>query len=80
MKKVSDELEKLEQLPVRKLIEIIVAQANELETCQDLFKEYAQNNFAMQPIHKVVSAKKEARLDAIVYDYDELLKEWKDKI
>lgn len=80
MKKVSDELEKLEQLPVRKLIEIIVAQANELESCKEIFKDYAENNLAMKPLHKYVSAKKTARLEEIIGNYDELLKEWKDEI
>ena len=80
MKKVKDELEKLELLPVRKLIEIIVAQANELKSCEAIFREYAENDLASQPLHKYISAKKACRVGAIAYNYDELLREWKDKI
>lgn len=80
MKKVDEELDKLEQLPVRKLIEIIVAQANELKSCEEIFREYAENNLADKPLHKLISAKKACRVGAITFDYDELLREWKDEI
>ena len=68
----------LRSLPPATLIEIIMAYREELRTCAEMFKSYAQKNFADEPLHKVASASKSARIDAMVSDYDIAVKYWED--
>ena len=38
--------------------ELIETYRKELKDCENIFREYAENNLAKQPLHKYVSARK----------------------
>ena len=53
----------LELLKKNELIELVEAYKAELATAGCLLKDYAENNFADEPMHKVASAMKYARIE-----------------
>lgn len=50
-------------LAKNELIELVEAYKAELATAGSLLKDYAENNFADEPMHKVASAMKYARIE-----------------
>lgn len=53
----------LSLLAKNELIELVEAYQSELATVGCLLKDYAENNFADKPMHKVASAMKYARIE-----------------
>ena len=62
------------QLGIRKLsqhemIALIIAYRNELIFCEKLCRSFAEENYAQEPLHKVVCAYKASNLDTVIHDY-----------
>lgn len=56
------------------LVKLVTAYRNELKTSRELFKAYAQENFAEKPLHKVASARKVSRIEVLTEDFNVALK------
>ena len=69
----------LELLTKNELIELVEAYKAELATAGCLIKDYAENNFADEPMHKVASAMKYARIEQVLTVEDALRIYRKDK-
>ena len=66
----------LRELPPVKLVQIVNHYRDELKSCVEIFKDYAENNFAQEPLHKYVSAKKAERVRILIEDLKQVIPEW----
>lgn len=57
------------------LVRLVLAYRDECMTSGNIFKDYAENNLAQQPLHKVVSARKYARISTLCEDFNVILRE-----
>lgn len=78
----------LSLLAKNELIELVEAYQSELASAGGLLKDYAENNFADEPMHKVASAMKHARIEQFstvegalrIYRKDKERQEFMDKL
>ena len=64
----------IRDLSKHELITLVTVYRNELKSCNEIFKDFAVNNFAQNVWHKVICAIKLARVQSMIEDYKVAIK------
>ncbi len=64
----------IRDLSKHELVTLVTAYRNELKSCNEIFKDFAENNLAQDVWHKVICARKLARVQSMIEDYKEAMK------